>query len=178
MDHTNEASGTQMNARTITHIYKTSVWIENDMMGARHVVVQHEAGESFTYCSFHYGYGYTDNASTLRAATTMALSLGATEPIEQRRREMPMPSRAEVMEQIEDLQSLLEDCADADESQNKTPCWCTTCHPTTMADMRFVVCPDCGNKRCPKAHNHTLACTNSNAVGQAGSSWADVKPFP
>jgi NADH pyrophosphatase NudC (nudix superfamily) len=50
-------------------------------------------------------------------------------------------------------------------------CWCTTCRPITLADMRFVVCPDCGNKRCPKAHNHKLACTNSNDVGQVGSSW-------
>ena len=55
-------------------------------------------------------------------------------------------------------------------------CWCTTCRPITMADMRFVVCPDCGNKRCPKANDHRNACTNSNAVGQKGSSWEHVKP--
>lgn len=28
-------------------------------------------------------------------------------------------------------------------------CWCRTCRPVTLNDMRFVVCPDCGNKRCP-----------------------------
>jgi hypothetical protein len=56
-------------------------------------------------------------------------------------------------------------------------CWCTTCRPITLEDMRFVVCPECGNKRCPKAHNHALACTNSNAVGQPGSSWENIKPF-
>ena len=56
-------------------------------------------------------------------------------------------------------------------------CWCTTCRPITIADMRFVVCPDCGNKRCPKAHNHTNPCTNSNATGQKGSSWEHVKPL-
>ena len=56
-------------------------------------------------------------------------------------------------------------------------CWCTTCRPITMADMRFVVCPDCGNKRCPKANDHRNACTNSNEVGQEGSSWEHVKPL-
>ena len=56
------------------------------------------------------------------------------------------------------------------------PCWCTTCRPITVADMRFVVCPDCGNKRCPKAHNHTNACTGSNEPGQIGSSWEHVAP--
>jgi len=93
MENANEASGTQMNEIKITHICKTSVWIESDMMGARHVVVQHETCEPFTYCSFNYCYGYTDNASTLHAATAMALSLGATEPIKQLRRAMSMPSR-------------------------------------------------------------------------------------
>lgn len=28
-------------------------------------------------------------------------------------------------------------------------CWCRTCRPVGLNDMRFVVCPDCGNKRCP-----------------------------
>lgn len=56
-------------------------------------------------------------------------------------------------------------------------CWCTTCRPITLEDARFVVCPDCGNKRCPRANNHELACTNSNAPGQAGSSWEHVKPL-
>ena len=58
----------------------------------------------------------------------------------------------------------------------REPCWCTTCRPITVADMRFVVCPDCGNKRCPKAHNHTNACTGSNEPGQIGSSWEHVAP--
>lgn len=57
------------------------------------------------------------------------------------------------------------------------PCWCITCRPITLEDMRFVVCPDCGNKRCPKANDHRNACTNSNEVGQKGSSWEHVKPM-
>lgn len=50
-------------------------------------------------------------------------------------------------------------------------CWCETCRPITMTDMRFIVCPTCGNKRCPRATDHIHACTNSNEPGQAGSSW-------
>lgn len=37
--------------------------------------------------------------------------------------------------------------------------------------MMFV-CIICGNKRCPKATNHHLPCTGSNAPGQAGSRYA------
>jgi len=33
----------------------------------------------------------------------------------------------------------------------------------------FIVCPTCGNKRCPHASDHDYACTNSNEAGQAGS---------
>lgn len=60
----------------------------------------------------------------------------------------------------------------------KKNCWCLTCRPITFDDVRFVVCPDCGNKRCPKANNHENECTNSNEVGQPGSSWEHVKPQP
>ena len=56
-------------------------------------------------------------------------------------------------------------------------CWCETCRPSTvLADIRMVLCPTCGNKRCPHAHDHRNACTHSNAVGQPGSSWEHVKP--
>lgn len=55
-------------------------------------------------------------------------------------------------------------------------CWCETCRPVTLGDMRMVICPDCGNKRCPKATHHNNACTNSNDIGQKGSSWEHVKP--
>lgn len=50
-------------------------------------------------------------------------------------------------------------------------CWCHTCRPVTMGDMRMVLCPRCGNKRCPKANDHRNACTGSNATGQAGSAY-------
>lgn len=33
----------------------------------------------------------------------------------------------------------------------------------------MVLCPTCGNKRCPHATDHENACTNSNEPGQPGS---------
>lgn len=37
----------------------------------------------------------------------------------------------------------------------------------------FIVCPDCGNKRCPKATHHDHACTRNNEPGQSGSVYGD-----
>lgn len=54
---------------------------------------------------------------------------------------------------------------------NTPDCWCRTCRPVTMTDMRFVVCPECGNKRCPHANDHQNACTGSNEPGQEGSGY-------
>ena len=34
---------------------------------------------------------------------------------------------------------------------------------------RMILCPTCGNKRCPKASDHRLDCTSSNEPGQPGS---------
>jgi hypothetical protein len=35
----------------------------------------------------------------------------------------------------------------------------------------MIVCPDCGNKRCPKATFHDNPCSGSNAPNQPGSSY-------
>jgi len=49
----------------------------------------------------------------------------------------------------------------------RTPC-CWTCTP----DYRgMMLCATCGNKRCPRANNHTNRCTNSNEPGQWGSAY-------
>lgn len=53
-------------------------------------------------------------------------------------------------------------------------CWCATCRPVSFGDMRMVLCPVCGNKRCPRASNHVYACTGSNEVGQVGVDAADM----
>lgn len=43
-----------------------------------------------------------------------------------------------------------------------------------VPEHMFVVCPDCGNKRCPKATNPVFKCTNSNEVGQVGEVEEDL----
>lgn len=37
------------------------------------------------------------------------------------------------------------------------------------SNQKMFLCPICGNKRCPKASDHDLACTGSNESGQPGS---------
>lgn len=41
---------------------------------------------------------------------------------------------------------------------------------------RMILCPTCGNKRCPHAADHRNACTGSNEPGQSGSAYAECKP--
>lgn len=52
-------------------------------------------------------------------------------------------------------------------------CGCYTCwrarNPTAFRHM--ILCPSCGNKRCPHATDHTYACTGSNEPGQPGSAY-------
>ena len=54
-------------------------------------------------------------------------------------------------------------------------CWCYTClnNPelgfANPVMSRMVLCPDCGNKRCPKATHHDQKCSKSNDPGQQGS---------
>ncbi len=61
-------------------------------------------------------------------------------------------------------------------------CWCVACdemvrtahilngaNEATLFMRTFVVCPDCGNKRCPRATHHDHACSGSNDYGQPGS---------
>lgn len=38
-----------------------------------------------------------------------------------------------------------------------------------IVTTRMVLCPICGNKRCPKATDHENDCTGSNEPGQRGS---------
>ena len=40
--------------------------------------------------------------------------------------------------------------------------------PVSLSATKMILCPDCGNKRCPKASDHRLDCTGSNEQGQAG----------
>ncbi len=99
------ASNAELGAARVVKILPTKIWIENDMMGSRHVVIQHEGfGEPFTYASFHYDHAYTSNAGIADAANRLAIALGAPEPVEQRRREMHLPTADELREQIKLMQ--------------------------------------------------------------------------
>ncbi|WP_369899439.1 DUF551 domain-containing protein [Klebsiella pneumoniae] len=70
-------------------------------------------------------------------------------------------------------------CAELSVNSPANPgCWCRTCRPVDLNDMRFVVCPDCGNKRCPRANDHRNACTGSNEPGQEGSAHPDTPHLP
>ena len=40
-----------------------------------------------------------------------------------------------------------------------------------LSATRMILCPTCGNKRCPRANNHRNACSGSNEPGQAGSAY-------
>ena len=50
-------------------------------------------------------------------------------------------------------------------------CRCYNCmkEDTKYIMSTMIVCATCGNKRCPHATDHNLACTNSNEPGQPGS---------
>ena len=37
--------------------------------------------------------------------------------------------------------------------------------------QKMIVCPQCGNKRCPRANDHRNECTESNEPGQPGSAY-------
>lgn len=52
-------------------------------------------------------------------------------------------------------------------------CGCWTCLRERDEPRTFMIlCPICGCKRCPKATDHRLACTESNEPGQEGSAYS------
>lgn len=53
--------------------------------------------------------------------------------------------------------------------------WCCIKHYDGVPLLQpTIVCLCCGNKRCPKASNHRLPCTQSNDPGQPGSVYLDT----
>lgn len=50
--------------------------------------------------------------------------------------------------------------------------------PMRWLSRRMIVCPTCGNKRCPKATQHDNACTDSNEYGQEGSAYGGLPTLP
>ena len=69
-------------------LFDKSVWIESDIFGNKHVMVQHQApgSEPVCYCTFHYHYEHTSNAFIRNEAERVARALGAQIPIEHRNR--------------------------------------------------------------------------------------------
>lgn len=55
------------------------------------------------------------------------------------------------------------------EMRKELKCHCYHCSDTITRMTTMIVCPECGNKRCPKATDHNNECTNSNEAGQKGS---------
>ena len=48
-------------------------------------------------------------------------------------------------------------------------CTCRKCNkPSPFGWAVFTACEVCGNKRCPKADDHNMKCTNSNELNQIG----------
>lgn len=72
-------------------------------------------------------------------------------------------------------------------------CWCYECRkdiPVGPLDQqrfggiaitegmsRMFLCPECGNKRCPRASDHREPCSGSNEPGQTGSRYG-IWPNP
>ena len=58
-------------------------------------------------------------------------------------------------------------------------CWCYVCNQEDIAYLasRMIVCPECGNKRCPHASDHRELCSHSNESGQLGSRYG-IWPNP
>ena len=76
----------------------------------------------------------------------------------------------------------LEAYCDEQEQGKPVACWCHKCNKNELVNgvpfamTRMILCPDCGNKRCPKASDHTLLCTNSNKPNQTGSVYTTPQP--
>ena len=64
-----------------------------------------------------------------------------------------------------------------EEPAAKPDCYCYNCNKdyyepgstVPYVASRMIVCPQCGNKRCPHSTDHSFACTGSNDPGQPGS---------
>ena len=146
----------------IVHTYPTEVWFEKDLFGTVHIKMQHMAPgvEPFTFISINYDYAYTSNSNQYYLVSEIAKVLGV-DSIQERAWKPNLQWKED-----------MEDAASMDHAE----CYCYTCNkdkkdkfgfPRVMT--RMIVCPECGNKRCPHATDHNMGCTNSNEPGQYGS---------
>lgn len=89
-----------------------------------------------------------------------------------------LAGRPDAMRNVRDAAATIraERVSAADELNSPEGCGnCHTCAPNRIGGpMRMIVCPECGNKRCPHATDHRNACTGSNEPGQTGSAYPAV----
>ena len=76
----------------LMRVYGNTVWIESDLLGDRHVMVQSEApgAEPHCFCSLRYDHRYTSNSHLDQVAERVALLLGALAPVARRVRDVPI----------------------------------------------------------------------------------------
>lgn len=72
------------NACLITKLLTPKIWVESDIAGNQHVMMQYDDSPPFKYCSFFYDYAYTNNAMIISQSINLAISLGAKEPVERK----------------------------------------------------------------------------------------------
>ncbi len=65
-------------------------------------------------------------------------------------------------------------CPEIPDNSN-APC-CYDCATAVQRTTMMILCPECGNKRCPRATNHKHLCTGSNEPGQMGSRYGKLQP--
>jgi hypothetical protein len=70
---------------------------------------------------------------------------------------------------VKDLETRVKEQAKLIQLLQKKTCHCYNCADPMTRLTTMIVCPKCGNKRCPHATNHNIACTDSNAPEQDGS---------
>jgi hypothetical protein len=141
----------------VVKIYPTEIWYEKDLMGTVHIKMQHEGMHEHTMVLLQYNYAYTSNAHQHELTKKIGKLLGE-EDIQQRPWTMPESWKAKNDNSTEDQCGCYNCMSERKDSRG----W-----PLTMSML--VVCPECGNKRCPRATDHNLACTGSNEPGQPGS---------
>ncbi|MEY2161479.1 hypothetical protein [Rhodanobacter sp. FW106-PBR-LB-2-11] len=93
-----------MPVAAVVQAYANAVWIESDITGNRHVMMQSEApgAQPHCFCTLRYEHHYTDNSHLEQVAERIASMLGATSPIERRFRDVPttLPAVAHVVREL------------------------------------------------------------------------------
>lgn len=115
--------------------------------------------EALKDISNNAGFGYSKDIAQVALAATAT----ATASIEQ-----PTASTEDVIDRFINKLPLPQYPA---RSRNECGCWrCINERGgMTFGAQWMVLCPICGNKRCPYANDHVNACTGSNDPGQPGS---------